>query len=446
MPLTHDELVQLNCDNVLFAWSKQGAVNPVALDRAQGVHIWDANGKRYFDFSSQLMCSNLGHGHPRVVAAIQEQVGKFQFFHPGYAHEPKGRLAEELLSITPGDMGKVFFTLGGAEANENAIKISRMATGRHKVLSRYRSYHGATAGAATLSGDPRRFAAEPGIPGVVHFYGPYTYRSPFGASNDAEECERALHHLEQTIQFEGPETIAALFLEGTSGSSGLLLYPEGYMRGVRTICDRHGILLVIDEVMSGFGRTGEWFGYSHFDIDADIVTMAKGLTSAYLPLGAVVISEKLASHFDDNALVCGLTYSGHPVSCAAGLAVIETFHEEGILERVRALAPVQDRLLAEMKERHPSVGDVRNVGLFGVIECVRNRLTREPMTPWNAKPDQMEATLKLTSALRERGLMTFVRWSWLFCVPPLVITKAELEEAYGIIDEALSVADEYVTE
>ncbi len=437
-----EEIVQLNKENVLFSWSAQGSVQPIPMVRGEGVFCYDANGKRYFDFSSQLMCTNLGHGHPKVVKAIQDQVAKVQFLYPGLAHEPKGRLAKKLTEICPGDMDKVFFTLGGAEANENAIKMARMVTGRHKIMSRYRSYHGATHGAMALSGDPRRLASEPAIPGVVHFHGPYTYRCPWYSKTEAESSERALAHLHQVIQMEGVDKIAAIFLEGINGSSGLHLYPAGYMEGVRKLCDDYGILLVIDEVMSGFGRTGKWFGCENYDARPDIITMAKGLTSSYLPLGAVAVSKPIAEHFEKNPLVCGLTYSGHPVSCAAALAVIDVYEQEGILQKAQTIGKLQDELLAEMKEKHPCVGETRNIGVFGVIECVKNRETKEPMAPWNASPAQMGHMAKAAAYLREHGLMTFVRWNWIFCVPPLTISEAEMREAYAIIDGALSVADE----
>lgn len=444
--ISAEELVQLNKDHVLFSWAAQGGLNPIPMVKAEGVFCYDANGKRYFDFSSQLMCSNLGHGHPKLIQAIQDAVAKVQFLYPGLAHESKGRLAKRLTEIAPGDAAKVFFTLGGAEANENAIKIARYFTGRHKVMARYRSYHGATHGAMALSGDPRRLPAEPCIPGVVHFYGPNMYRCPFYSQSEEECKDRSLAHLEQTILFEGKDKIAAIFLEGENGSSGRHSYPTGYLKGVRELCDQYGILLVIDEVMSGFGRTGQWFGVENHGVEPDIITMAKGLTSAYLPLGAVTVTGKIAAYFEKNPLVCGLTYSGHPVSCEAALAVIDIFEEEDILAKARARGQTQDRLLAGLKEKHPSVGDVRNVGLFGVIECVKDRTSKEPMAPWNATPDQMGAMAKAAAFLREQGLMTFVRWNWIFCVPPLVITDSELEEAFTILDQALDITDQDVTQ
>ncbi len=441
-PLSGEQLVELNRKHVLFTWKAQKGYQPKPIVRGEGVFVWDAAGKRYFDFSSQLMCTNLGHNYAKVVEGVVEQVRDYQFFYPGLAHEAKGRLAQMIKEVAPPGLSKVLFTLGGAEAVENSVKMARMVTGRHKVFARYRSYHGATHGAGTLGGDPRRFAVEPGMPGVVHFYGPYPYRCPFGSTTDAECCERSLAHLEQTLKFEGPTNVAAIVLEGVSGSSGILLYPKGYMEGVRALCDKYGILLVVDEVMSGFGRTGRWFGCQHYDIKPDIMVMAKGLTSSYVPLGAVAVNERVARHFDDHPMICGLTYSGHPVSCSAGIATIRAFQEDNILEHVATVAPVQDRLLAELQQRHPCVGQVRNIGLFGVIECVRDRATREPLAPFNATPAEMSVMSRVAASLSEQGLMTFVRWNWVFCVPPLIITEEQLVEAYGIIDRALEVADE----
>lgn len=440
-----EEIVRRNKESVLFSWSAQAGVAPLPITRAEGVFVYDADGKRYFDFSSQLMCMNLGHGNKTVIEKIKAQLDDFQFLYPGLAHMPKAKLAEMICERAPGDMQKVFFTLGGAEALENAIKIARTYTGRHKVLSRYRSYHGGTHGAMTLSGDPRRFGAEPGISGVVHFYGPYPYRCPFYSTTPEQCTERSLAHLEQTILFENPSDIAAIFLEGINGSSGRHDYPPGYMEGVRALCDKYGILLVADEVMSGFGRTGKWFGCQNYDAPPDIITMAKGLTASYLPLGAVSVTGEIARFFDDQPMLCGLTYSGHPVSCAAGIAAIEAYEEGNLIDRAAELGKVQDGHLASLAEKHPSVGEVRNVGLFGVIECVKDRETREPMAPWNATPAQMGKMGEVGKALKEKGLMTFVRWNWIFCVPPLTITEDELSEAFGIIDEALSIADEGYT-
>lgn len=439
------DIVARNKDHVLFSWSAQGALKPLPMVRGEGVFCYDADGKRYFDFSSQLMCTNLGHGHPKVIQAAQDTIAEVQFFQPGLAHPWKGELARRLTEVCPGDMKKVFFTLGGAEAIENAIKMARSVTGRHKVFARYRSYHGATAGAMALSGDPRRLPSEPLIPGVIHFHGPLPYRCQFGSRTPEECTERALAHLRQTLIFEDPGNVAAIFLEGISGSSGIFLYPPGYMEGVRALCDEFGILLVLDEVMSGFGRTGKWFGCQNYDARPDILTMAKGLTSSYLPLGATVVNERVARHFDDHVMACGLTYSGHPVSCGTALAVLDVMQEEKIVERAAEMGKVQSQLLTELVEKHPSVGEIRNVGLFGVIDCVKDRATREPMAPFNASAAQMGAMGKVGAYLREHGILTFVRWNMIFCVPPLTISKDQLEEAYGVIDAALKLADEGYT-
>jgi len=440
--LSSQELIDLCKENFLFTWKAQKGYTPLPVSRAEGIFIYDPDDKRYFDFSSQLMCTNLGHGYKKVVDTIKEQLDNYQFVFPGQAHVAKGLLAKMIKEIAPGDMKKVFFSLGGAEAIENSIKMVRMVTGRHKVLARYRSYHGATYGAATLGGDPRRFAAEPGISGVVHFYGPYPYRCPFFSKTDEECRDRSLTHLEETILMEGPQTIAGLFLEGISGSSGIFLYPDGYMEGVRALCDKYDILLVIDEVMSGFGRTGKWFGCQHYDAKPDLIVMAKGLTSSYVPLGAVAVNKRVANHFEEKPMICGLTYSGHPVSCSGGIGTIRAFKEDKILEHVEEVSKVQQHLLEEMKEKHKCVGEIRNIGLFGVIDCVKSRKTHEPMAPWNAKPSEMATMNKVAASLKENGLITFVRWNFVFCVPPLIITQDQLEEAFGIIDLALDIADE----
>lgn len=443
--LPGDEIVRLAKEHVLTSWSAQGSLNQIPMVRAEGVFMWDAAGKRYFDLSAQLMCNNLGHGNKHVIEGMKKQLDKFQFFHPAFAHEPKSRLAKMITEVAPGNMKKVFFTNGGADAIENAMKMARMVTGRQKVMSRYGSYHGATYGASALSGDPRRWGAEPGMIGAVHFYAPYFYRCPFGSTTPEECTERNLAHLEQTILYENADQVAAIFLEGVSGSSGIFLYTPGYMEGVRRLCDKYGILLVIDEVMSGFGRTGKWFGCQNYDARPDMITMAKGLTAAYAPLGAVAVSERIAKHFDDKVLVAGLTYQGHPVSCAAGVAAIEAYKKEKVVENAAAMGKVQTALLEELMAKHHSVGEFRNLGLFGVLEIVKDRKTREPMAPWNAKATEMAVMNNVNGFLRQKGIITFVRWNWIFVVPPLVITEAELREAFAILDEALAITDEAYT-
>ncbi len=427
-----EEIVRLNRQYTLFSWSVQAAVDPIALAGGQGARFWDADGKDYLDFSSQLVNLNIGHQHPKVVQAIQEQAARFCFAQPGYATEPRGRLGEMLAQVTPGNLSKSFFCLGGAEANENAIKLARMVTGRWKVLARYRSYHGATHGAIALTGDHRRWAAEPTMPGVTHVFDPYCYRCTFGWT--PERCHReCISHIEEVIRFEGPDKIAALFMEGVTGTNGLIVPPDDYWPRVRALCDKYGILLVDDEVMSGFGRTGKWFAVDHWGVVPDIMTMAKGLTSGYVPLAAVVVSAPIAEYIEDKMLYCGLTYSGHPLACAAGVATLEVYQEDGLIENAARLGQVLGQALAEIKARHPSVGDVRHIGLFSAIELVKNRASKEPL-----------ASGILAKPLRERGLATLCLSNLVSISPPLCISEGELRQGLQIIDETLEIADRAV--
>jgi len=438
--MTNEEIINLNREYVFFTWATQNRVNPLTAVRSDGVYFWDADGKRYLDFSSQLMNVNIGHGNQKVIRAIQEQAAKLPFVYPGIATEPKGRLAQMLAEITPGDLCKTLFTLGGAEANENAIKFARLYTGRRKIIARYRSYHGATAGAMALSGDPRRLPVEPLIPGVVHVMDPYCYRCPFGWT--METCHReCITHVEQVVQFEGPENVAAIILEGVTGTSGIIIPPDDYWPRMRALCDEYDILLIDDEVMSGFGRTGEWFGVNHWDVVPDIMTLAKGITAGYVPLGAVVVSKAIADYFEDRPLPMGLTYSGHPVSMAAGIATIEVYQEEKLVENAKATGAILKEGLEELKAKHPSVGDVRSIGLFAVIELVKDKETKEPLAPWNAKPHEMGVMAQVPGALRERGMYTFSKWNWIFVVPPLSINETELRDGLRILDEVLEITD-----
>jgi taurine--2-oxoglutarate transaminase len=438
--MSAQELVALNREYVFFSWSVQTSVTPIPVKRAEGVYFWDVEGKRYIDFASQLMNVNTGHQHPRVVQAIKDQADRLCYVYPGMATDVKGELGRLLAEVTPGDLCKSFFVLGGAEANDNAIKLARLYTGRHKIIARYRSYHGATYGAITLSGDPRRLPVEPTISGVIHVMDPYCYRCPFGWT--LETCHReCIDHVEQVIQFEGPENVAAIFLEGVSGSSGIMIYPDEYWPRMREITDKYGILLVDDEVMSGFGRTGEWFGIDNWGVVPDVMTMAKGLTAGHVPLGAVTVSREIADHFEDRMLPLGLTYSGHPLACAAGVATINAYKEDKLIENARAMGRVLGEGLEEIKARHASVGDVRYIGLFSVIEVVKDKESKEPMAPWNARPSEMGAMADVARFLRESGLYTFVRWNWVFAVPPLCITEAQLGDGLAIIDKALEITD-----
>lgn len=425
-PLTAQEIIQLSRQYTFFSWSIQSQVNPIPVVRASGVYFWDADGNQYLDFSSQLVNMNIGHTHPKVVKAIQEQAALLPMAHPGLATEPRALLGKKLAEITPGDLQKTFFCLGGAEANENAIKIARFYTGRFKILARYRSYHGATHGAIALTGDYRRLPVEPAMPGVVHFLDPYCYRCPFGWTPDV--CHReCIRHVEEVIQHEGPDQIAAIILEGVTGTNGLIIPPDDYWPRLREICDRYGILLISDEVMSGWGRTGEWFAVNHWNVVPDMITTAKGITSGYVPLGAVIVREKIARFFEDKYLYTGLTYSAHALACAAALATIEVYEEEDLLENARRLGRYLGQRLEEIKATHPSVGDVRYIGLFSALELVRDRQTKEPFD-----------LTSLMKYLRARHLFAFSFNNVLFVVPPLCVTQEQLEQGLAVIEAGLT--------
>ena len=442
---TSAEMIRLNKEYTLFEWNAQAAYNPIPITRAQGVYFWDADGKRYIDFNSQLMNVNIGHGDERVIRAIQEQAAQLVYVNPYHATEVRGRLGELLAEITPGNLKKSFFTNGGADANENAIKIARLVTGRHKIIARYRSFHGATAGAMTLTGDPRRWPSEPGIPGVVHVIDPYRYRCRW--CGHLPSCNLScLNHIADVIEMEGPQTIAAVIVEGVTGTNGILVPPDGYMQGLRDLCTRHGILLIVDEVMSGFGRTGKWFSVDHWNVVPDIMTVAKGITSGYLPLGATIVAEPIAKYFDDHVLWGGLTYGAHALSCAAAIATINVYIEDRLIERAAEMGKFLGQEMEKLKAKHPSVGDVRYIGLFSIFELVRNRKTREPMAPFNARADQMGPMAQVAKFFRENGLYTFVRWNSFFVNPPLCITREELMEGLEIMDRALEITDDSVVE
>ena len=428
--LSGDEIVRLTRAHTLYEWSAQSKVDPIPVAGAKGCWFWTPEGKRYLDFNSQLMCVNIGHGHERVIRAIQEQAEQLAYVNPFMASEPRARLGEKLASITPGDIDVFFFTNGGAEANENAVKLARQFTGRHKVLARYRSYHGATAGAITLTGDPRRWAAEPGMAGVVHVMDPW-----HGVQRGWQDVNSALADLEEVIQFEGPQTIAAFILEPVTGTNGVLVPPDGYLQGVREICTKHGILLIADEVMSGFGRTGEWFAVNHWNVVPDLLTMAKGLTSAYVPLGAVGMRRAIADRFSEKVFYGGLTYNSHPLGCAAALATLSVYEDEDLLGNARRLGQVMKGLLKQLESKHAIVGDTRSIGLFGIVELVKDRKTKEPLAPYNGTSEPMQ---KLGRYFREHGLYTFVRWNTFFTNPPLSISEEELRHGFDIVDRGLT--------
>src|SRR6516164_8763516 len=436
--MTGEEMITLVKKHTLFEWSAQAKVDPLPVAKAKGVYFWTPEGKRFLDFNSQLMSVNIGHGDPRVIEAMHQQASTLAYASPFMATEPRARLGAKLAEITPGDIDTFFFTNGGAESNENAIKIARLFTGRHKILTRYRSYHGATAGSMSLTGDPRRWANEPGIPGVVHVLDPY-----HGIERGWDSAERALGNVEEVIQLEGPQNIAAFILEPVTGTNGVLVPPDGYLQGVREICSRHGILMIADEVMSGFGRTGEWFAVDHWKVVPDLITMAKGLTSSYLPLGAVGMRPQIAQHFQNKVFYGGLTYNSHPMGCAAALATIRVYEEDRLIENARNVGALMKQLLSELEARHPSVGAVRSIGLFGIVELVRSRRMRQPIAAFNQTSEEMTA---LGHFFREQGLYTLVRWNAFFTNPPLCITEQQLQEAFAILDRGLEITDRAVVD
>ncbi|HPH97947.1 MAG TPA: aminotransferase class III-fold pyridoxal phosphate-dependent enzyme [Anaerolineaceae bacterium] len=439
-----NDILPLSMEHNFWTWSAQGKVSPIPVKKAEGVYFWDVNGKRYLDFNSMVMCVNIGHGNQRVMNAMIEQIRELPFAGPGMATRPRAVLGKLLSEVTPGDLNHFLYTLGGAEANENAIKMARAYTGRPKILARYRSYHGATYGAVAASGDPRRVAWEPTVmPGVVHFLDPYRYRSTFHRTNpnisEAEFCQDYLNHLEEIILYEGPQSIAAILMESVTGTNGIIIPPAGYMQGVRALCDKYGIQMIADEVMSGFGRTGRWFAVDQWDVVPDLMTMAKGLTSGYAPLGAVAMRPHIFEHFKDKVYQGGLTYNGHPVSLAAAIANIEVMRDEKLVENSAAMGKVMADMLAELVERHPSVGEVRSIGLFGIIELVKNRETREPLVPFNGSSPIMTA---IRNFLMDRGVFLYLHWHTILIIPPLIINEKQLAEGFNALDEALTLADQ----
>ena len=431
--MTGKEIVGLTKKHTLYEWSAQSKVDPIPVARAKGIYFWTPEGKRFIDFNSQLMSVNIGHGDDRVIRAITEQASTLAYANPFMATEVRARLGQKLAELAPGDIDTFFFTNGGAEANENAIKLARFYTGRHKIIARYRSYHGATAGAISLTGDPRRWAVEPGMPGVVHVLDPY-----HGIERGWESAESALALIEETIQMEGPHTIAGFILEPVTGTNGILVPPDGYLEGLRKLCDKYGILMIADEVMSGFGRTGEWFAVDHWKVVPDLMTMAKGLTSSYIPLGAVGMRQRIARHFDNEVFYGGLTYNSHPMGCATALATIRVYEEDHLIENARQMGALMKSLGTDLMKKRRSVGAVRSIGLFGVVELIRCQKSRQPMAPFNGTSDEMIALGKF---FRENGLYTFVRWNTFFTNPPLCINEEQMREAFAIIDRGLEITD-----
>jgi taurine--2-oxoglutarate transaminase len=433
------EIIQDNLDHTLFSWSKQKGISPIAVKYGEGVYLYDYDGKRYLDFSSGLMNVNIGHGNQRVTDAVMKQMQEVSYVTPSCVTKVRGEVGKKIASITPKGLTKTLFTVCGATAIDNAIKLARLYTGRHKILCRYQSFHGASYGAMSAGGDPRKLAADSQqSPNFVHFDIPIAYRWEYGEENLVKE---SVKNLERVIAFEGPQNIAAILLEGESGSSGCLKYPVGYLKKVREICDKHGILFIADEVMSGWGRTGKWFGFENHGIVPDMIATAKGITAGYLPLGALIVSDKIAAQYDDNVLWLGLTYSAHPVSLAASLEVLKIYEDDNLIKNAATMGKYIDSRMEELKKKHPSIGDWRNTGLLGCIELVKSRTTKEPMAPFNAKPDEMAVMNKVAARLKELGMYTFVRWNYIFVAPPLCINKEQIDEGLAMISDAVSIAD-----
>lgn len=434
--------IQQNLDHTFFSWSVQGKLDPVNISRAEGVYLYSETGKRYIDFSSQLMNVNIGHGRQEVTDAVVDQMNSVSFVAPSFATDVRGKLGAKLAEITPGNLSKSFFTLGGAEAIDNAIKLARLYTGRHKIITQYRSYHGSTLAAITAGGDPRKLQVDANqVPNIIHVENPYAYRCPW-YSDSINECgERAIANLEKTMQYEGPQNIAAIMMEGESGTSGCIKYPPFYLRKVKDLCERHGILFIADEVMSGFGRTGKWFGVDHHEVVPDIMCFAKGLTAGYIPMGGIIVTDEIADYFDDKYLPLGLTYSAHSIGCAAALAVIDIYEKEDLCDRAAIMGKYIDDKVDELKHIHPSIGDWRNTGMLGCLELVKNKKTKEPMSKWNEPLS--EPMSKVKAKISELGMFTFVKWNFIFVAPPLVATKEEIDEGLGVLSQAIAESDAY---
>jgi taurine--2-oxoglutarate transaminase len=435
------EIIQDNLDYTLFSWSKQKGIAPIAVKHAEGVYLYDYDGKRYIDFSSGLINVNIGHGNQRVTDAVVRQMLEVSYVTPGCVTRARGDLGKRLAEITPGNLKKTLFTVCGATAIENAIKLARLYTGRHKIIARYRAFHGSSYGAMAAGGDPRKLTADAQQPpNFIHVEDPYCYRCPWG--KEITTCSReCVSHIERVIEFEGPENIAAILMEGESGSSGCIKYPPDYLQKIRGLCDKHGILLIADEVMSGFGRTGKWFASELHGIVPDMIATAKGITAGYLPLGALIVTDKIADRFNDQVLWLGLTYSAHPVACAAGVEVLKIYEDDGLIENAAAMGRYIEQKVAILIQQHPSIGDFRNTGLLGCLELVKNRKTKEPMAPFNARPEEMVIMNQVAGKLKQLGMYAFVRWNYVFIAPPLSITREQIDEGLAIISEALKIAD-----
>ena len=440
--MSKEEIKKLDKEHVLHSWSVQGALDPTVVTKAEGIYFYDADGKKYYDMSSQLVNLNIGYGNQKVADAIAEQAHKLPFIGPGYAVDVKSELARKIIELAPDNMQKVFFTLGGADANENALKIARLYTGRNKVMSRYRSYHGSTMGAGNLTGEPRRFNCEPGIPGYVKFFDPYVYRELVDFEDDAAATKFYIGKLREQIIYEGPESIAAIECETITGSNGCIIPPDGYLQGIRDLCDEFGIMMICDEVMMGWCRTGEVFACQNWGIKPDIITFAKGVTCGYSPLGGVIVDKKIADYFDDHKLLCGLTYSGHPLSCAAGVATLDVYKEDHILDNVRAMGKILGEIEEDLKEKHACVGDVRYKGLFSAVELVKDKATKEPFVGYNADKENLMG--KICGMLKAKGFSTYTHENIIIVAPPLIIKEDELRTAMTMLDEVLTEVDKMI--
>lgn len=436
------EIKEMQVKYNLQSWSKQKGINPIPIEKADGIYMWDFDGNRYSDMSSQLVNLNVGHNCRPIIEAIKEQAEKYCYLSPSYGSEPRAKLAKMIIDLMPDNMGKVFFTNGGADANENAIKIARMYTGRNKVFSRYRSYHGSTFGAGNLTGEPRRYPLEPGIPGFVHFFDPYIYREPIKFESEKAAADYYVAKLREQVIYEGPDSVAAIVMETITGSNGVIIPPEGYLQGVRKICDEFGIMMICDEVMAGWGRTGKMFAFENFGVKPDIVSFAKGVTCGYVQLGGVAVSKEVAAYFDDHLLSCGLTYSAHPLACAAGVACVNYYKEANILENVNKVGKVLGDILEELKAKHPCVGDVRYIGLFTSIELVKDKETKEPLVPYGKDPEGRMG--KIIGALKAKGFMTYSHENMIFVSPPLIITEEQIKEEMVKVDAVLYDVDKTI--
>ncbi|MFI0490155.1 aminotransferase class III-fold pyridoxal phosphate-dependent enzyme [Flavobacterium sp.] len=442
--LSKEQIISDSKEFSLFSWSAQASVNPIAIERAEGVYLFEVGGKKIIDFSSGLISVNIGHGDQRVIDAVVEQMQKVSYVTPSCTTEIRAKLSRKLAEICPGDLNKAFYTLCGTSSVDNAIKLARLYTGRHKIIGRYRAFHGGSIGGMSVGGDPRKLANDSQqMPNAVLLDDPYYF---FGMKDldEAIKLNLSLEYVERVIQFEGKVNIAAFIFEGESGSSGCLHYPKGYIKGIKVLCEKYGILFIADEVMSGFGRTGKWFGFENHDIIPDMICMAKGITSSYLPLGCLMVSDKIAAKFDNTPMMIGLTYNAHPVALAAALAVVNIYESDNLIENTRKMGAYLESKIEEMRSHHPSMGEFRNTGLLGCLDILKNKTTGELIAPYNAAGEDLKVSNLIAVKLRELGMYTFVRWGYIFIAPPLCINEKEIDEGLAILSEALKISDEHL--